>query len=136
MFLSFLIILMVIMMPGVTNEQDLTPGFQKIMIHRVNSAKEWSRTSLYLYTTQKRTSQSVIETVTNTVIGLSSATSRLAIRNTMFNNWEKIFGVFFLIWATFDFRETFNLRHFWFWCETMKLSWAQYSLHCCPQIHK
>ena len=46
MFLSFLIILMVIMMPGVTTtELDFTPGFQKYMTHGVNNAKE---PSLYL----------------------------------------------------------------------------------------
>ena len=37
------------MIPGVTtNVLDFIPGFQKYMTHRVNNAKEPSRTSLYL----------------------------------------------------------------------------------------
>ena len=47
--MSFLIILMVIMIPGViTNKLDFSPAFQKYMIHRVNNEKEPSRTSLYM----------------------------------------------------------------------------------------
>ena len=46
MFLSFMIILMVIMIPGITtNVLQFTPGFQKYMTHRVSNAEE---PSLYL----------------------------------------------------------------------------------------
>ena len=51
MFLSFLIILMATMIPGVTtndNVLDFTQGFHKYMTHGVSNAKEPSRTSLYL----------------------------------------------------------------------------------------
>ena len=49
MFLSFLIILMMTMVPEViTNVLDFTQGFQKYMTHGVNNAKEPSRISLYL----------------------------------------------------------------------------------------
>ena len=49
MFLSFLIILMVTMVPEfTTNVLDFTPGFQKYMTRGVNNAMEPSRTSLYL----------------------------------------------------------------------------------------
>ena len=40
---------MATIVPGVTtNVLDFTPGFQKYMTHRVNNAKEPSRTSIYL----------------------------------------------------------------------------------------
>ena len=49
MFLTFLIIMMVTMIPEVTsNVLDFAPGFQKYMTHGVNNAMEQSRTSLYL----------------------------------------------------------------------------------------
>ena len=49
MFLTFLIIMMVTMIPEVTsNVLDFAPGFQKYMTHGVNNAMEPSRTSLYL----------------------------------------------------------------------------------------
>ena len=49
MFLTFLIIMMVTMIPEVTsNVLDFAPGFQKYMTHGVNNVREPSRTSLYL----------------------------------------------------------------------------------------
>ena len=49
MFLSFLILLMEIVIPGIIiNELNFMPAFQKYMTHRVYIAEKPSRTSMYL----------------------------------------------------------------------------------------